>query len=208
MDVERPLPDERAAREWLASAGEDELETDVAVLARALHAYRVTTADAYLHPPGRRDALVGRIGYGAGEEVADGRWTEARELRLGAGRQRRAERLGPHARLAALLGGREQPLACEELVLRARLDIDEGRPREAALQVRAALDAALAELGSDAAAPALRERVEQLRQRRERTERVARSALSGPLAQSDRDEVRVTLERIEAALRARTSLRD
>jgi hypothetical protein len=37
-------------------------------------------------------------------------------------------------------------MACEELVLRARADLDAGRPREAALQTRVALEAALAEL--------------------------------------------------------------
>ena len=53
----------------------------------------------------------------------------------------------PEERFAALLGGRESPLAAEELVLRARADLDAGRPREAALQARVALEALLAELG-------------------------------------------------------------
>ena len=57
--------------------------------------------------------------------------------------------LRPQARLAAVLNGRERPLACEELTLRARLDLDHGREREAALQVLVALDAALAELAAD-----------------------------------------------------------
>ncbi len=48
--------------------------------------------------------------------------------------------------MAALLGGREVALACEELALRARGDLDHGRPREAALQLSVALEAALAEL--------------------------------------------------------------
>ena len=37
-------------------------------------------------------------------------------------------------------------LACEELVLRARADLDAGRVREAALQARMALESLLAEL--------------------------------------------------------------
>jgi hypothetical protein len=37
-------------------------------------------------------------------------------------------------------------LVAEELVLRARLDLEAGRPREAALQARVALEALLAEL--------------------------------------------------------------
>ena len=42
--------------------------------------------------------------------------------------------------------GRDAVLACEELTLRARGDLDRGRDREAALQLEAALSAALAEL--------------------------------------------------------------
>ena len=58
----------------------------------------------------------------------------------------------PEERFAALLGGREQALACEELVLRARADLDAGREREAALEARVALEALLAELPGQAAA--------------------------------------------------------
>ena len=67
------------------------------------------------------------------------------------GRRRRSRILAPQARLAALLGAREAALACEELTLRARADVDQGRPREAALQLLVALDAALAELAADSA---------------------------------------------------------
>ena len=63
--------------------------------------------------------------------------------------------LTPQARLAAVLSARERPLVCEELTLRARLDLDHGRGREAALQLLVALDAALAELQADPAADAL-----------------------------------------------------
>ena len=47
----------------------------------------------------------------------------------------------PEERFAALLGAREPQLVAEELVLRARADLDAGRPREAALQARVALEA-------------------------------------------------------------------
>ena len=52
----------------------------------------------------------------------------------------------PDERFAALLGGREAALACEELVLRARADADAGRDREAALQARIALESLLSEM--------------------------------------------------------------
>ena len=85
-----------------------------------------------------------RVGYGSGDEVADGRFGDAREL---PGRRRaRARRSmeAPEERFAALLGGREEVLPAEELVLRARADLNAGRLAEAALQARVALEALLA----------------------------------------------------------------
>ena len=98
------------------------------------------------------------------------------------GRRRRSRILAPQARLAALLGGREAALACEELALRARLDLDQGRPREAALQLLVALDAAFAELAADARAGELSGRLEELRGQREPVAAAAQAALSGPLS--------------------------
>ncbi len=141
VDVAEPLGDTERARAWLKGAGEDELAEGLAVLNRALHAFRLVTADPYLHTVGRRQALVARVGFGAGEQVADGLWTDARELLLADGRPRRVRVLHPQARLAAVLGSREQSLACEELALRGRQDLDHGREREAALQLLVALDA-------------------------------------------------------------------
>jgi hypothetical protein len=94
-------------------------------------------------------------------------------------------------------------LVSEELVLRARVDVEQGRDREAALQVLVALDAALAELQIDGSADALAERLGDLRGQREAIARAAQSALAGPLPASDREAVEHTLGRIEAALRAR-----
>ena len=50
----------------------------------------------------------------------------------------------PEERFAALLGGREESLPAEELVLRARADLNAGRLAEAALQARVAIEALLA----------------------------------------------------------------
>ncbi len=93
-------------------------------------------------------AIGYRVGYGTGEQVAEGDWESARELPRPEPRAARSALLAPQERVAALLGGRDAPLACEELVLRARGDLAHGRPREAALQLRVALDAALAELAA------------------------------------------------------------
>ena len=203
ITVGEPFADEDEAASWLTAAGEDELELDLAVLNRALHAFRLVSADPYLASVGRHQLLVARIGYGAGEEVADGLWTQAHELMVPQHRERRARVLAPQARLAALLGGRDNPLACEELALRARLDLDQGRDREAALQVLVALDAAIAELASDPTAQALAERVDELREYRDPVTAAAQAALEGPLDDDDRAVAVRALERIEAALRAR-----
>jgi hypothetical protein len=204
IDVGEPLEGEQEARAWLRRAGDADLQAGIAVLNRALHAFRLVTADPYLHPVGRQQALVARLGFGAGEQVAEGLWTDARELLpTRRRRQARATVLQPQARLAAVLGGRERALACEELALRARLDLDQGRDREAALQILVALDAAVAELATDSTAPELSGRLDELRAQRETIAAAAQTALGAPLTPSERDAVTFTLSRIEAAFRAR-----
>jgi hypothetical protein len=203
IDVGAPFADPGQAAAWLQSAGEDDLTQGLEVLNRALHAFRLVTEDPYLNPVGRDQALVARVGYGAGDEVADGLWTEARELVLPVRRQRRAKILHPQARLAALLGGREPPLICEELALRVRFDLDQGQHPSAALQLLIALDAAIAELATDAHAVALEDRIAELREQRDLVAHAAQVALSGPLGQPELEDVLYALGRIEAALRAR-----
>jgi hypothetical protein len=216
IDVARPLGDEQAAAAWLRTADEPDLQEALETLNRALHAFRIVSGDPYLYPVARRQAIVARLGYGAGEQVADGLWAAARELtgmgatgsvastgtpgRLGS---RRSRLLAPQARLAAVLGGREPALACEELVLRARLDLDHARPREAALQLLVALDAALAELTSDSRIEAFADRLVELRDQREAVAGAAQSALTGSLTDAEREVVGFTVARLEAALRAR-----
>ena len=95
-------------------------------------------------------------------------------------------------------------LACEELTLRARADLDRGRAREAALQLEAALGAALAELAGWVSHGDLEARLGELRGlrrvgRRGRCRRAGRAAWSPPQVES----VSVALARLEAALRAR-----
>jgi hypothetical protein len=203
IEVGAPFTDGEQARAWLERAGEDELNAGLAVLNRALHAFRLVTADPYLNVVRREQALVARIGYGRGEQVAEGLWTDAYRLIERPGRRRRATVLQPQARLAAILNGRERALACEELTLRARVDLDNERDREAALQLLVALDAALAELAPEPTAPTLQERLDELRSQRDAVALAAQSALAGPLAPAEREVVEFTVGRIEAALRAR-----
>jgi hypothetical protein len=203
IDVGAPFDDVVQARAWLSNAGTEYLADGLEVLNRALHAFRLVTADPYLNTVSAGQALVARIGFGAGEQVADGLWTDAQELLDRQPRLRRLKVLQPQARLAAVLSGREQPLACEELALRARLDLEAGRYREGTLQLHVALDAALAELPSDPTAATLGDRLSELRGLREPVGEAAQTALAGPVGAEQREAVEFALGRIEAALRAR-----
>jgi hypothetical protein len=203
IDVAAPLADLSEARRWLRGAGEADLEAGIAVLNEALHAFRLVSTNPHLFPVGRRQALVARLGFGDGEQVSEGHWSDARELLEGSKREPRAKVLQPQARLAAVLGGREPALVCEELVLRARLDLDSGREREAALQMLVGLDAALAELPGDPAGTTLQERLDELRAHRQAIAHAAQAALAGPLPPEERASVELILQRVEAALRAR-----
>ncbi len=203
IDVVGPLADAASARSWLSTAGEADLAEHLTVLNRALHGFRLVTADPYLNVVRREQALVARIGWGAGEQVADGQWSEALELDARQGRERRLKVLQPQARLAAMMNGRERALVCEDLTLRARLDLDHGRDREAALQLLVAVDAALAELPGDPVAESLAERLGELRDLRDGVTAAAQAALAGPLSAEQHETVAHGLGRVEAALRAR-----
>ena len=196
---------DEAAR-WLRDADRDEEVTGaLAILNRALHAHRVATADPYAHEVARSDALVLRLGYGEGEQVADGRWTDAVEIPPAPRRRKREAALRPQERLAAVLGGRDVTLACETLLLRARADLDAGREREAALQLRVALEAALAELAAWRDRGDLGERLAALADERAAVAEAANAALQGGLAPAQAEAVADVIERLEAALRARSA---
>jgi hypothetical protein len=200
-----PFASDDEAAKWLKSAGEDDIDAAIVVLNRVLHLQRTAAADAFVREVARAQALVARVGYGEGEEVAHGRWTAATTFPVPrAQRTPRAAALRPQERLAALLSGRDAPLAAEELTLRARLDLDAGRRREAALQLRVALEAGLAEL--EPWRDRLDERLAELRDARAAVGAAANSALQGGLDDATTDEVGRVLERLESALRARVSL--
>lgn len=195
-----PFPDDETAAHWLRHAEQPDTRT----LARLLAAHRVAAADASVADADATRALRVRVGYGSGNEVADGKWTQARELPVPERPQpRRRSRHRPSERLAALLSGRDAVLACEELTLRARGDLDHGREREAALQLEAALAAALAELAGWVSYGDVEDRLQELVGYRERVTAAAVGAREGRLEAPDVDAVSAALERLESALRAR-----
>ena len=177
----------------------------LALLNRAIHGHRLSASDPYVREVSAEMALATRVGYGSGEQVADGDWEEARELpppkpssaRCCWCRSSGWRRCCP---------GRDVALACEELTLRARLDLDQGRSREAALQLSLALDAALAEL----------EGWRGERGRRHAARRAAGHARDGRppwprprsragLQPEQEQAVEAALKRLEATLRARVA---
>jgi hypothetical protein len=199
-----PFDNREAAAGWLERLrkgpdGPAEVDAGVSVINRALHAYRAAEADHSARDIGPHQALVVRVGYGNGDAVAAGRYDEAWELpSVRRGPPRRSME-APEERFAALLGARESVLVCEELVLRARADLDAGRLREAALQARAALESLLAELGSE-----LRDdRHAALEADRQPVSRAAGAALGGAPSGELSQAVEEAVGRMEGALRAR-----
>lgn len=170
----RPFEDLAAAEAWLKRVASDrELSGPLAVetarrLNRALHAHRTAAGDPHIADVDPSRALAIRFGFGTGEEVADGHWQRAVELPE---RERRSllhrdyEALRPQERVAAVLGGRERIGPHEELILRARGDLDAGRAATAALGLSVGLDALLSapEGLPTAANEALRGRLEEAR---------------------------------------------
>ena len=158
----------------------------------ALRAHRVAAVDPSVQDVGSLRALVVRVGYGSGEDVADGHWARAYEVPPDRRKLKRRELLAPQERFAAILGGREPLPAGEELLLRARADLDAGRPREAALQTRVALEALAAD-GLDGVGE-LRPAVGD----------AANAALAGELDAEQAGQLDDAVERLERAVRRRS----
>jgi hypothetical protein len=212
-----PFANDREAGEWLATLAGDQdglanaVEEGLRLLNRALSAQRAASGDPYVHELSRERALAVRVGYGSGEQLAEGEWLEARELEPGApARGRRAHReadLRPQERVAAVLGGREQLDVCETMLARARLDLDAGRRREAALQLRVGVEALLVELRGALADPGHEEDMEVLSERRGEIGNAANAALRGELDEAILESVRELLAIAERVLRRRRILR-
>lgn len=204
------LGDADAAGRWLEQVREDQELTEAAIaealllINEAVHASRTATLDAHRADVDSEHALAVRIGFGHGEELADGRWEEAIEVPAGE-RRRRAEALRPQERIAAVLGARERVCACELLLLRARADVDATRTREAALQLRVGLEALLAER-SAFATTAQKPDLAALDERRKITGAAANEALAGDLSEARAAEVIETLRLCERVLRRRRAL--
>jgi hypothetical protein len=212
-----PFESEADAGRWLDEATEAEETADALVadgvdlLNRALHAHAVAAADPRGLALTPERAVAVRLGFGDGEEIADSRFSVAREVDVWASgaslRRRRQEDLRPQERVAAVLGGRERANICETLLLRARADLDVGREREAALQLRVGVEALLVELKGAVADPEHEADMGTLSSRRGEVGEAANAALGGELRGEQAEAVRELLEISERVLRRRRILR-
>jgi hypothetical protein len=147
------LEDEQAAREWFERCRDEGAGSEVGealqLLNRAIHAHRVAAADPHAADVSRARARRVRVGFGSGEELVEGRWRDACEAAPDATGRGRRRMLAPQDQLARILGGRRSTYPSEDLLLRARLDLEQGRTSEAALQAAAAHTALAAELARD-----------------------------------------------------------
>jgi hypothetical protein len=213
-----PFANDSEAAEWLQElSGDHEALLDAAedglrLLNRALSVLRAASGDPYVHELGPERALAIRVGYGSGEQVAEGEWMEARELEPGASvrggrRARRDADLRPQERIAAVLGGREELDVCETMLIRARLDLDTGRLREAALQLQVGVEALLVELRGALQDPGHEEDMLVLSERHGEIGNAAKTALRGEMNEAAAESVRELLPVAERVLRRRRVLR-
>lgn len=214
--AEEPFEEADEADAWLegALASEEAIDAVVAegisLLNRAIHAHAVASADQLGAELRADQAATVRIGLGSGKEVASGRSSKAHEVDVHSGqsqRRRRDEELRPQERVAAVLGGRERFDACETLLLRTRADLDAGRLREAALQLRVAVEAMLVELDGALADPDHESDMGELQGRRSQAGDAANAALRGELPLDDERNVTELTEIAERILRRRRVLR-
>jgi hypothetical protein len=205
-----PLESGAAASAFRGAASDpeeaDRLVDDALAAANALlRTHQIASRDPHGHELSREAAVVTRVGHGTGEELADGHWKEAVEVAQNEERRRRMQALRPQERTAQVLAGRESIDACETLLLRARADLDANRTREAALQLRAGLDALLAELPGRAG-PEQEDDLTALAARRDPVNGAAAAALRGDPSPEEAAALAETLAICERVLRRRQIL--
>lgn len=199
-----PLPSSTQAAQWLSrmrssrDACAAEVADGVRDLNEVLRAHRIAAADPYVRDVHAAQAIAVRLGYATGDQVARGRSDASYEVLADQPRRTRRRRAAPEERIAGVLRLRDDAGVAEELLLRARADLDADRPREAALQCRIALEALLADR---AGLPA--ERVRALEQQRAEVSEAANRALSGRPSEELNRSVAEAVREMARSLRAR-----
>jgi hypothetical protein len=188
--------DAGAAAGWLRECGRRgaaaaEVEQALELVNHAVAAHRVAAQDPHVRDLTLADVQRVRLGYGTGDDVVEGSWRKALVIPLERAKRRtRGRMLSPQEEMAGMLSGRRAAgRPSEELLLRARLDLEHGRLVEAALVTRAATEALAAE-GHDSgdAAAAVR---------------LAQAALTGELSPDQAEELSGLLASLERIVRRR-----
>lgn len=191
------LADARTGDQLLATLKEPEAHTPwiddaIADLNRAIVAYRASSADPFVMEVSRADPRGVRIGHGIGEEVFAGRWSKALEVFPPAqAKVPRQIRLMPAQATAHLLAGHGRVLESEELILRAQLDLRQGRRRAAAVGLHAGFDLLLGEFSGDVLPGSVRQRLEAVMESRSEFAALARQAQTREL--DDEQAARMTV---------------
>ena len=165
-------------------------------------------ADPWLQDVHREHALVARLGYGSGEQVAEGRWAAAVEVPLGAPPQAAARRGAAPA--GAPGGAARRPRRAAGLPRRWRCapapTSTPAASREAALQLRVALEAGDRRARGRGAADDMAEAPRRAaRAAAAPVGAAANAALEGPLGARRHGRRAASSGRLEAALRARSA---
>jgi hypothetical protein len=136
------LEDASSGSAWLKQTLADrelaaqELRDATRIVNRALAALRAEARDPLVQEIGVTKSLAVRFGHGTGDELAEGRWTEATQMPPS--HRGRLDDVDPQSRVAAVLAGRDEVHPAETLIQRARLDVQQGRDAEARYGLQAA----------------------------------------------------------------------
>lgn len=181
--------DPDARDQWVQAA--------IRIVNRAIAAYRVCAADPYVVEITTLDPRAIRIGYGVADLVSVGKWEQAiavpppPPIRL-----TRDQLVMPTQAMAGVLVERGEMLESEELILGAVRDLEQSRPRAAAVGFAGAFELLLGEFAGRVLAGSVRTRLEALMDDRETIAEFAAAAKRGPLPDAD---VERLAELVEAA---------
>lgn len=190
---------------WLADADADAaVDEALTVIRRLAQVNAVAGGEPRPRPLRWRDLTRALLAYGSGYEGADGTWSSHRMVTVPADEAHRVRRsgrgLGNEERLADLLSGRDPVLAAERLSLRVQHDLDAEHYREAALQLRIAVEAAIAELEPWREAANVDAALTKLRASRGAVAETATAAVRGGLTDDQVETVRAIADTLRTAL--------
>lgn len=190
---------------WLVEHDADAaVDEALAVIGRLVQLSAIAGGEVRSRPLRWSDLTRALLAYGSGYEGADGSWSSHRLVAVPADEPHRVRRsgrgLGNEERLADLLSGRDPVLAAERLNLRVQHDLDAGHYREAALQLRIAVEAAIAELEPWREAPDVDAALTELRGARGAVAETATAAVRGGLTDEQVESVRAIAAMLQTAL--------